>query len=494
MIDQYTQQQRRRLFLVVSVGVFMSTMDSSMVNVALPALMAAFQSPLALTEWVVLVYLLTITVLLLFWGHWADRWGSGRIYSPGMLIFTAGSLLCGIAPGIYTLILFRFIQALGASMMMATGPALIKSIFSPNRLGRGLGLIGVATSMGLMAGPAVSGLLIRWVHWRAIFWVTVPLGLGFFLLGRGLLAGVSGQQGTAPPGRVKTERKPNGFDRGGAVLWAAAVTMTILFVTHASSLGRGGGFGFSRVFITGMALMMIGWVLFLRREKRCPAPLLPLPLFGRRFFAMAILSGMLSFFVLFIVLILTPFYLDRILGLAPDRVGYVMMAVPLCVFIVSPVAGRLHDWIGARIVATGGLICCLFSLLLLIGLTSETSPFSVAVRLALLGIGQAMFLAPNSAAALAGVPDNRVGVTASLLATARNLGMLLGTAFAGLIFALYFARYTGGLDMKDFTPAATSAFMFALHRSFQFGALIALTGVLASWLRQSPEGRRRKTV
>ncbi len=450
-----------------------------MVNVALPTLMADFQSSLALTEGVVLVYLLTITILLLLWGRLSDRRGRGRVYSWGMLIFTGGSLSCGMAPEIYSLLLFRFIQALGASMMMATGPALVKSIFPVDRLGRGLGLIGVATSLGLMAGPPISGLLIRWVNWRAIFWVTVPIGLLFFLLGRGPLTGSS-----RPPAIVRNPESPrrHGFDWRGAMLWAAAVTLTTLVATHVTTPGAGRELAWSAVFGTGLV-----WFVFLWHEKRCPAPLLPLSLFRQRFFSMALISGMLSFVVLFFVLILTPFYLDLILGLPPDQIGYVMMALPLCVFIVSPVAGRMHDSMGARIVATGGLLCCLISLVLLTGMTAETSPFAVAARLALLGFGEAMFLSPNSAAALAGVPDDQVGVTASLLATARNLGMLLGTALAGLVFALYFSHATGGLDMKDFTPASTAAFMFALHQSFKYGAVFALAGLLASWLRPGPE-------
>ena len=146
---------------------------------------------------------------------------------------------------------------------------------------------------------------------------------------------------------------------------------------------------------------------------------------------MAILSSTLSFAVLFFVLILMPFYLDRVLRLSPDRIGYVMMSLPLCVFIVSPIAGRLYDRIGARVVATGGLLCCLVGLAMLTRLTAETPPLAVAFRLALLGFGQAMFLSPNSASALGGVANEQAGLTASLLATARNFGMLAGTALAG---------------------------------------------------------------
>lgn len=475
---------QRRIFLTVSAGVFMSTMDSSLVNVALPSLMKIFHSSLAVTQWVVLVYLLTITILLVFWGRLAVQWGAGTVYSRGMLLFALGSLLCGTAPAIWLLILFRFVQALGASMMMATGPALIRSIFPPERLGRGLGLIGIATSLGLMTGPVVSGLLLRWVHWRAIFLVTVPVGLLFYLASRRALVHAAPPLASAAGSGAGKPERPRLFDRAGALMWAAAVTLTILLATHATTLCCGGGFAPTALFWSWSVLTGLCWIFFLLHETGSSAPILPLAMFRRRFFSMAVLSSALSFAVLFFVLILTPFYLDRILGLPPDRIGYVMMAVPLSVFIVSPAAGRLHDRIGARIVATTGLVCCLAGILLLADLDVESSSLSVALRLALLGFGQAMFLSPNSASALAGVPDDQVGVTASLLATARNFGMLVGTALAGLSFALHFAWATGGLDMKDFVPAATPAFMHALKRSFHYAAVIGIIGIAASWWRQ----------
>ena len=472
------------VFLTVCVGVFMSTMDSSMINVALPVLMKTFHSSLALTEWVVLTYLLTITIFLVFWGKLCNNWGCSNVYSRGMLLFTIGSLLCGMAYNIWLLILFRFVQALGASMMMASGPALIKLVFPAERLGRGLGLVGVATSLGLMAGPVVSGLILRWLHWRMIFWVTVPVGLFFYLSGRRMLSGCSVSQA----GLLRSARKEKKLDLPGVFLWAALVSLTLLVATHATTLCCGQGFTSSALFVTGSCVILAGWLFFVWYEIKTPVPFLPVRLLRQRFFAMAILSSTLSFAVLFFVLILMPFHLDHVLGLPSDQIGYVMMSLPLCVFIVSPVAGRLYDRIGARIVATVGLLCCLVGLAMLSRLTVDTSPFAIAGRLALLGFGQALFLSPNSASALGGVADNQAGVTASLLATARNFGMLAGTALAGLIFSLHFAVATGGLDMKEFVPSEVPAFMFALTRSFSYAMIIALCAVVASWIRGTPGG------
>ena len=471
------RERRRRVFLTVAAGVFMSTMDSSQVNIALPTLMRSFHSSLALTEWVVQVYLLTVTVLLVFWGRLCGQWGCGPVYSRGLLVFTAGSLLCGMAPSVWLLICCRFLQAFGASMMMAAGPALIRSVFPAERLGRGLGLIGIATSLGLMTGPVLSGLLLRWVHWRAIFWVTVPVGLAFFLYSRRSLAWLDQRRACRSAERRQRERA------AGLLTWPGHCCGPVR-----GDPDRAAGHPCGLALLqpgccrlrpcSGLATvgMVAAGCCFSGGKRGHVHPILPLPLFRQRFFATAICSSALSFAVLFVVLILVPFYLDKILRLPPDRLGYVMMSLPLTVFLVSPTAGRLHDRIGARIVATAGLLCCLAGILLLWRLTADSSALFVAGSLALMGFGQAMFLAPNSASVLAGVSEEQAGLTASLLATARNFGMLAGTALAGLSFALHFAAATGGLDMRDFVPAAAPAFMAALRSTLWYGAGSALAG------------------
>ena len=471
-------QHHKRVLLLVAAGVFMSTLDSSMLNVALPSIMQAFSSSLALTEWVVLIYLLTITVLLLFWGHLSKNFSAGKIYSYGIIIFALGSFLCFLGSSIYTLILFRFVQATGASMMMSMGPALITATFPRKQLGKGLGQIGIATSLGLMCGPVISGLLIRWSHWRIIFLITVPVGLLVYLLGRKTLANTAhlhvkqGESGESQPP----------FDITGALLWIAAITVSLLLTSHATSRAEDANFSLQ---IAGILLALLAWIFLYRQEIKIPNPLLPLALLRKRFFSMALLSAMISFSVLFFILLLIPFYLRSIQQLAADQIGYVMMALPLSIFFVSPIAGMLHDRIGARIVATTGLGFCFIAMLLLTTLKPDTSPVTVALMLALLGFGEAIFLSPNSAAALSGVKANQTGVTSSLLATSRNMGMLTGTALAGLIFTLYFSSLTGGLDMKDFVPRYTEEFMVAMKGSFQAAAFLAAVGMAASWTRGS---------
>lgn len=460
--------ERRLVFLTVAAGVFLSTTDSSMVNVALPALMREFEASLAVTEWVVLGYLLVITTLLVVWGRIGDHVGRGRIYGAGLLVFSGGSLCCALAGSMASLICFRLAQAVGAAMMMASGPALVRAIYPAERLGRGLGLIGVATSLGLLSGPALGGLLIHWWHWRAVFLVVAPIGLLLRLAGRGVLGQVAegGARGTLS------------LDWAGLALWALGVFGLLLTLTHPAgsvSMAHLGGGG-----LCTLLLFMVFW----RRQARVATPMLPPRLLGDRLVGVAILCALLSFALLFAILILMPFFLDKVLGLSPDRIGYVMMAVPLGVLVTSPLAGRLHDRYQGPWVASAGLAVCLVGVLLLRGLDSDSTPFACALRLAVLGCGQAAFLAPNSALVLASVAECDAGIAAGLLATARNLGMLLGVALAGLVFSRAFAGATGGLDLKDFTPAMVPAFMGAMARTLDLVAMLAAGAVLLSLLRR----------
>lgn len=452
-------------FMVVATGVFMSTLDSSMVNIALPAIMQEFHSSLHHTQWVVMAYLLTITASLLFWGHLSDRLGRGAVYSAGLLIFGLGSLACTWSPTLSWLIFFRFVQALGAAMMMATGPAIIRDTFPKEQLGRGLGLIGMAVSLGLMSGPAIGGLLIDFASWRALFFITVPIGLSFAIVGRRIL-----------PGPTKKSSAP--LDWFGSLCWATALLLISLAISQGSPLAWEMTTWFGTLFLAGGALF-----LFVKIENVVPYPLLQLTLFRKRFFTVGIVSAVLSFMLLFSTILLTPFFLVKVLRLSASQTGLIMMAIPSSLMVVAPIAGWLADRADSRLLTTLGLALSTGGIFLLSRIAAQTEPAAIAMRLLLIGCGQAIFLSPNSASILGNVERGQTGSAAALLATARNLGMLLGIAQAALIFTLHFNRLTNGLDMKDFSPEHVEAFMVAFRGALQIGACTGLLGILISWVR-----------
>ncbi len=442
-------------------------MDSSMINVALPSIMRSFGTDLPQTEWVVQMYLLTITASLLFWGRVADRIGLGLVYLLGMLIFSIGSVACYFSATLMHLIFFRFTQAIGASMMMATGPAIIKMVFPVDQLGKALGLIGIATSIGLMSGPVISGILIHHYSWREIFLVTVPVSLAGTLV-CGLFL---------KPLRVKRVlRNSVPFDWKGLLCWTGFITMVVLLSTnHKLQMDI-------VVFMELLALILFLGLL-VKVELNQDYPLFPLALFRNKSYSIAMFCAALSFSVLFVVLILMPFYLDYVVGLSTENIGFVMMAVPISVFIVSPLSGHLYDRIGARFLTTAGLGISALSLILLCFLSSESGAMDVAWRLTLLGFGQALFLSPNSATVLKNVSREHTGVSSGMLATSRNLGMLLGVSLAGLLFAAIFSQVSGGVDLKEYSTYQVENFMFALQVTFIITSVLSGFGALLSAMR-----------
>jgi EmrB/QacA subfamily drug resistance transporter len=460
--------RKYQTLLLVGAGVFLSTMDSSMVNVALPFIMESFGAPLKSIQWVVLVYLLSITITLLFWGIAADRFGKFFTYLIGICLFLSASLGCALAPTLTTLIVLRFIEGLGAAMMMAAGPIIIRDVFPNHQLGKGLGLVGIATSAGLMSGPVVGGILISAFSWRALFLACVPVGIlmlagGMWLLRNGQGAAVS-----------VSERN---FDWRGALLWALLIASTVLYAHFLPVLAL----GWKTVGAGGLALLGL---LFYLSETTRKSNILPLHLFPKSYYHIGLITASLSFAVLFGVLILMPFYLAQIKGLAASLVGTVMMAVPLTLFIVSPTAGMLYDRIGSRYLTTIGLSICTLALLLLASIDLTTGLVPIFIALALLGLGQSMFLAPNTASLLSRIPEVDAGVTSGLLATSRNLGMLAGAAFGSMIFSAWFGYFSAGEELSSFRPDLSTPFILSLRWTLLCTAALSALNVLISWQRE----------
>ena len=458
--------RRPAALALVMTGVLLSTMDSGMVNVALPTIMTAMAAGLDAAGLVVTVYLLTITATLVFWGRLADRFGRWATYRAGLLVFAVGAACCALSSGLALLLFSRGIQGLGAAMMMATGPAIIRQAFPLGRLGRSIGMVGMATAGGLLTGPLVGGLLLAGFSWRAIFLVPVPLCLLAFFLGRLFHEDVDQHRvGEAAP-----------FDWPGSCCWLVLVLLWVGTLQRLDSLATG------TVFFL-LLLFLFTLLLFLWQEKRAVAPILPLDLFTRRYFSVAVGTAVLSFAVLFAVLILIPFYLEYVLGQPALVVGQVMMAVPVTLIFLAPWSGRLYDRIGARVLTSAGLAISALALSGLALLPNEGSLVRLVVLLALLGAGQSIFLTPNSASVLGRVDEQYLGVSAGILATARNFGMVSGAALALALFSFFLKNFGGGLNLSDFTAADRQVFLNALRATFAGMAGLAVVGALLSLCR-----------
>lgn len=466
-MEKEEQQNRWVYFFLVASGVLLSTMDSSMVNVALPEITRHFEVSLYEVKFVVLSYLLIITCTLVFWGRFADQHGKGKIYLIGMIVFMSGAALCSLAIGFYLLVVARCIQALGASMIMSSGPAILRQTCPKEHLGKTLGLLGIATSFGLMSGPLVSGLILEYYSWRGVFLISLPIGLAVCVIGRSYLVTI---------GHETSRKNSKKNDLPGGILWVLLVAVYVALINWKSTSAV------SLALIVSVFMILLG--LFVKVEMKSSDPILPIFLVRKRFYWIGVATAAMSFASLFIPLILIPFYLDYILLYPASKVGMVMMSLPVSLVVISPFSGWLYDRFGnARVISTIGLLVSLTAIIFLRQLEAGSSAVSICLSLTLLGAGQSIFLSPNSASILKKVEDRYAGITSGILATARNFGMLTGAGLAGSWFSVMFYRYSNGYTLQQYSIELQEAFIHAQKDTLTIAMTLLVVACCISGLR-----------
>ena len=459
----------RRKWLIlssVSVGTFMATLDGSIVNISLPKIQQAFGVDLATVEWVVVGYLLVIGAVLLPLGRLGEVLTFKRVYLAGFAIFTVASALCGAAPTEMALVAFRVLQGLGAGCLMAMGPAIIARTFGPGERGRALGLNAISVSIGLSLGPALGGLLTELGSWRAIFLVNIPIGVFAIVWAMRVLP-------------AERRGKEQSFDMAGAALSSVAVFALLL------ALIQGQSWGWTSPAILGLfvAFVVLG-AAFLWVERRAVQPMIDLALFRIRAFSAGLASVIIAFSGLFTATFLLPFLLQQGSGYTPLEAGLLVTPIPIVTAVVAPFSGTLSDRIGPRIPASLGIATMALGLL---SLTQLPQPFAIpdlVWRLALIGVGQGLFMSPNSSAVLGAVPRHRIGTASGTLAQARVDGQALGIAISGAIVAIRMPVYIASLAGSGSPVAvAQEALASAIHDAFAVAAILCAFGIVTSLVR-----------
>lgn len=448
----------------VAMGVFLATIDGSIVNVALPTLVRAFETEFPVVQWVVLAYLLTVTTLMLSVGRLGDMIGKKPLYLAGFVIFTVGSVLCGLSPTVYWLIGFRVLQAVGAAMLMALGLAIVTEAFPPSERGKALGISGSMVSIGIVVGPVLGGLLIGALSWHWIFFVNLPIGIvGTWMVVRFVPA-------LNPPGGQR-------FDLPGAL----ALLISLLALMMALTLGQRMGFSDPRI-LALFAAWLVALAAFVAIELRSQQPMIDLTLFRNRLFDINLITGFIVFVCMSGTIVLMPFYLENVLGYDPRSVGLLLAIVPIAVGIAAPLSGALSDRLGTRPITVIGLATLVAGFYAISTLSTQTTAVGYVLRFLPIGIGIGIFQSPNNSAVMGAVPRTRLGVASGLLSVTRTLGQSTGIAALGALWASRVAYHAGSGLPAGATAAPAAAQVAGLNDTFTVAViLVGLALALAAW-------------
>lgn len=456
--------KQRTILITVCLSMFMANLDISIVNISLPIISHHFSVGIGIVSRVVLVYFLIMTGCMLGFGRLGDTRGFKRVFIAGFLVFIVGSFLCGIASGITQLIIFRGIQALGASMLAAMAPAIASALLPSNMRGKALGIIGTFAAFGISVGPAVGGIITAHLSWRWIFFINVPLGVIAIMLALSIL----------PKDRPDT--KDIRFDFIGTVVIFAAL-MTLLY---ALNMGQERGWT-SPLIVSSFCASYIFFVVFYAREKSIAYPLIDFSLFRNRNFSMGTIASLFVLMLLNGTIFLFPFYLEIAGGLKIDEAGIILVIPSAVMMFMGPISGSISDKTGPKWLCGGGMFLCSFSVILFTLLGAQSSISFIVISLTLFGLTAGMFMAPNSSLVMGEASQEHAGTASSIMMVTRHAGGVLGVCLFETIFSMSLPQ-TVSLENVSLNHAAFSpeTLMAGFHNAFIFGMFLCLAAALFS--------------
>ncbi|AUX26897.1 multidrug MFS transporter [Sorangium cellulosum] len=460
------QSENNKKWLVlatIGLSVFMAMIDSSIVNLTLPTFAREMGVSFAAVQWIVLSYMLTVTTLMLSVGRLADIVGKRPMFVVGLAIFTVASGMCAIEVSLAWLIGWRVVQGVGASVVMALGPAILTEVFPPAERGKALGMIGTTVSAGIVLGPTLGGFILGSLGWGWIFLVNVPLGIIGCIVGARTL-----------PAPVETRGQK--FDIAGGVTMFGALLSLLLALT----LGQRMGFGAPHILGLFAASVVLG-AAFVKIENSVKQPLVQLPLFNNTIFSVNLVSSFLSFIATAGTLILMPFFLQQVLHYGAERTGLLLSVMPIVIGVVAPIAGTLSDKYGVRPITVAGLGVLLLGYLAVSGLTAQSTTLDYILRFLPVGLGLGLFQSPNNSAIMGSVPREHLGIASGLLAVSRTLGQTSGVAIIGALWSARVATHGGTAEGS----AAPEAQVSGLHET-----ALVLAGLVAVALLLTLRGTR----
>ena len=408
--------QRYWAMLVIALALTLAVLDSAIANVALPTIARTLNASSASSIWVVNAYQLAITISLLPLASLGDRIGYRRIYLGGLILFTVASFGCALSTSLQALALARVVQGFGAAGIMSVNTALVRMIYPPAQLGRGVSINAMVVAVSSAIGPTVASGVLAVASWPWLFAINVPIGIAAIIGGFKALP------------MNPSHESP--YDYLSAVMNAFVFGLLIFAID-----GLGHGERPALLAIAFVAALVIGY-FFVRRQLTQAAPLLPIDLLKIPVFALSIGTSVCSFCAQMLAFVSLPFLLQETLGMSQVETGLLMTPWPAIIIIAAPIAGVLSDRISSGWLGGVGLAALAVGLLLLAMLGPHPEPLQIAWRMALCGAGFGIFQSPNNRTILSSAPRERSGGASGMLGTARLTGQTLGAALVALIFGI----------------------------------------------------------
>ena len=469
------------VFGALAIGLFASVVDHGSVIVALPSIAEELHIDLPSVQWVVIGFALTISALLLPMGRLADMMGQKRVYILGSVILMVGAAAAGMSPNIATLLLTRVLQGVGAAMTQGTGMAIMTSVFPSHERGRAIGLLMTTVGVGAVAGPAIGGIVVDLIHWRAVFFINIPLGLV------GVVATLFVLR------RWESERasRDSRFDWVGAGLSTGVLVALLLGLTLAVNRGW-----MSVPILAAFVLSASLFVGFIWWELRTDTPMFNLRFFRDRVFSCGVSAAFLTFLGQSAVLFLMPFYIQNVLGFSPKIAGLVVMPGALCMAIMGSVSGTLSDRFGWRWFTVGGMGCSIVGLAILSRLTDTSHLWEVIPGLILVNCGMGMFYSPNASSVLSAVGRESYGVVSGFLNLVRNSANVISLAIATTVVTVTM----GSLGFEPSLEAVRTssvegvrgAFTIGMRNAFYVLVVLVIASMTVSFLQGRPKAAPRQ--
>ena len=453
--------------LVVVLGVFMVAVDTTVVVLAIPTIGKELSANLSLSTWVLLSYLLVTAIFATQLGRIGDLLGRNIIYNSGFALFTLGSALCGLSFDIYELIAFRILQAVGGSMILANGAAVIADNFPRNSIGKAFGYTALGWNIGATLGIILGGLITSIFGWRYIFLINIPVGIFATSLGFKVIKA-----------NIKTESR---LDIPGFLILSLSLTLLVLGSAFLAAYGPS-IYNNSTIYLA-LVLLLVPFIIV---EKRSKSPILKVDLFKERILTYSLLSSFFQSVGYLSVSFLITIYLQGVRGLDPLQTSLVLLPAYLVSGVVAPFAGRLSDKYGSRILATAGMAVLLLSAILYIAIGKTTPLQTIVLASTLGGLGSALFFPANNSAIMANARPAYYGAISGLTRTLANIGTLVSYILAITVSSIAIPRdlaFKVFLGTSNLVGGLSSDFVVGLRYAFTICALILFFGLILSSLR-----------